>query len=158
MAITKEHRCQVDVVWRSGREARVSAAPRGEILGGPTPLFSGAETDWSPEHLLLGAVALCYLQTYLDIAEAARLGIRGFGIQGVGALSKSGPGRVFSEISLTVTLDIDADDTPAAERLLDLAKQHCVVANSLRPEMTFKVALRVTPSKTAEPSPLGPWQ
>ncbi|MFW6052139.1 MAG: OsmC family peroxiredoxin, partial [Myxococcota bacterium] len=40
-----------------------------ELVSGPPPQFEGKDTWWSPEQLLLGALATCQMTTFFAIAR-----------------------------------------------------------------------------------------
>jgi organic hydroperoxide reductase OsmC/OhrA len=126
------HRYQVRVLGENAH-ARLESGERPSLVGGAPPEFDGDPTVWSPEQLLLSAVGLCLYTTFR--AFAARGGASpltcSFQDQIEGVLAKTASGPRFVEITHHVELGVKAEDRERAERTLQSAERHCIIANSL---------------------------
>ena len=108
------------------------APPRRPILGGAPPEFGGRAGWWSPEHLLLSSLGLCFLETYRALARAARIEFTDYSSRVRGTLDKTPEGLRFVSFHLDVQLAVSGADGPRAEALLERAKKQCIVSNSLK--------------------------
>jgi organic hydroperoxide reductase OsmC/OhrA len=136
-----------DVQVSSGAAGAILAGGRRpEIVGGPPPEFDGRPEWWSPEHLLLSAAGLCLMTTFQAFAARAGLPVAGYESRVDGALDKTPAGLGFTSIAITVELRVSDEDRTRAEQLLQSAKRHCIVANSLKTPVELHV---VVPAQAA---------
>ena len=124
------HLYAVTLIGEGGPRGTLGAGPRPSLAGGPPPEFGGTDQVWSPEHLLLASASLCLMTTYAAIAAKSKLEYAGYESRAEGTLDKTPEGLRFTRIALKVT--VRCADTEKASRLLDMAKKHCIVSNSLR--------------------------
>src|SRR5262245_36900497 len=110
-------------------DATASASPEGDVrLGsGDLPIFATAsprEFDgpgdrWSPETLLVGAVADCFILTFRAIARASKLPWLTLHCDAAGTLDRVDGVTRFTHVDLRATLAVpEGVDTAAAARLL----------------------------------------
>jgi organic hydroperoxide reductase OsmC/OhrA len=125
------HRYEVGLSWESGREGLVTAPPRPAIAGGPPPEFDGRNDVWSPEHLLLSALNLCQMTTFLALAARARLAVISYRSGASGILDKTAGGLRFTAVRLRIDLAVQQADVERGRQLLHTAHQHCIVSNAL---------------------------
>jgi len=124
-------------------EGVVSSGSRPPLLGGAPPEFDGRADVWSPEHLLLSALALCHYTTFEALARRAQLEILGYHTAVRGELGKTKEGLAFTHLGLEVTVDVREESAAHAQSLLQTAKQHCLVANALKVPVELRSAVRV---------------
>jgi peroxiredoxin-like protein len=112
----------------------------------PPPEFDGPGGTWSPETLLVGAVADCYVLSFRAVARAARLEWTRLECQVEGVLEKVGGVTQFSRFAThaRLTLPSTADPTKAAQ-LLEKAEHVCLISNSLRGSRALTTELVVLP-------------
>ena len=147
MTATFPHRYHVRVEGGSGG-AVVSAPPRPDLHGGAPTEFGGRDDWWSPEHLLMSAAGLCLKTTFEVFASRARLEVLAYTSRVEGTLDKAPQGLGFTSIAIAVELVVAEADVARAGDLLRTAKDHCIVAN------TLKTPVRLTASvKVAAPAP-----
>src|SRR5689334_20373446 len=77
----------------------VADIPRTINFAAP-PEFGGEPGLWTPEHLLVGAVATCYVATFRAIAEHSKLSFHGMDVRVEGTLEKQEGGFRFTRIVL----------------------------------------------------------
>jgi organic hydroperoxide reductase OsmC/OhrA len=133
------HRYDVALNWKDGPVGTLLAAPRPAIAVGKPPQFGGKEDWWSPEHLLLGSAASCFMATYLSLAERQKLKVLSLRCEAAGELGKAEDGPRFTAITLNVAVEALHADQERAERLLETAKKHCLIANSLKAAVTLEI-------------------
>jgi len=96
------------------------------------PEFDGPGGRWSPEALLVGAVADCFILTFRGIARASKLTWTSLECDATGTLDRQDGATRFTHVhlhaSLTVPPGVDGD---LATRLLQKAEDRCLVSRSL---------------------------
>ncbi len=133
------HHYSVDLAVKDDASSWMKAGPRTPIVGGNPPEFDGNEEWWSPEHLLLSALQVCYRGTFN--ALRARPGIQpsAFRTRAEAKLEKTAAGIVFTEIKLHAFATVPAAQVEATKELLAKAKKLCILANQLKTEPTLEV-------------------
>lgn len=126
------HRYEISLTSVEGQTGELSAPPRPTIMGGPPPEFGGQEGWWSPEHLLLASAGLCLMATFKAMAGARGLKVTGYRTRAEGTLDKTEGLLAFTGIRLRVALTVAPEERDRAEKLLQAAKKHCIIANSLK--------------------------
>jgi len=108
------------------------------------PEFGGEPGLWTPEHLLLGAVATCYVATFRAIAEASKLVCDHMDVFVEGRIEKQEGGFRFTQIALRPSVRIEKEEDRArAERLIGKAERACLVSRSLSCEITVTAKIEL---------------
>lgn len=134
--------------------AKASAAADSNVLvesPGLEPLttagpaeFGGPGDLWSPETLLVAAVADCYVLSFRAIARAARMEWLSLSCDAVGDLDKVDKVTRFTGFRLKVRLEVpEGVSESKAERLLEKAEKHCLITNSMKCDSTLDYELVV---------------
>lgn len=106
--------------------------------------FGGPGDAWSPEALLVAAVADCFVLTFRAIARASKLEWTSLDCAAQGTLDKLEKVTQFTRFELTVALTVPAGtDERKAERLLERAEHHCLITNSLKAGSTLDATITV---------------
>jgi peroxiredoxin-like protein len=146
-----QHTYRVVAWWASGKTGLVKSdsAPNAIHFTTP-PQFGGIEGRWSPEDLLLSAVASCFTSTFHVLAEHSSFHFTDLEVEVQGCVNKSESGYMFSEIVVQPTVKISTDeDRMRAERLMEKAKRLCLVSRALAVAQTFEPRV-LAPSSTVE--------
>lgn len=99
----------------------------------PPANFGGPGNLWSPEDLLVAAVADCFVLAFRAIAEASKFDWIDLKCEANGTLDKVERAIQFTEMHLKATLVVPAGaDESRAQRLLEKAEQACLITNSLK--------------------------
>jgi organic hydroperoxide reductase OsmC/OhrA len=115
----------------------------------PPAFHGGVEGFWSPEDLLVAAVASCYELTLRAIAERRDLHFRDVDVTATGHVTKLADGRLgFLAIELDVRLEVEAGDEGTAEAAARRAHEYCIVGHALAVPVELRLALR-TPGLVA---------
>lgn len=132
---------EYEVVVEKGAHAplEVRAGHRPRIDAGAPPDFGGTDAWWSPEHLLVSAVATCYGATFFAGAERAGLRIGAYRCVAEGTLDRTAGGVAFASVRLALAVRVVADDAERARRLALETKERCFVARSLACPVTVSV-------------------
>jgi peroxiredoxin-like protein len=122
--------------------ARATASPTGDVAltdsglslirsTSPTE-FGGPGQRWSPETLLVAAVADCFILTFRSIAATSALSWQSLVCDAEGVLDRPERALRFTSVTIRARLEVvHAADADRARRLLEKAEQHCLVSNSL---------------------------
>lgn len=101
--------------------------------------FGGPGGYWTPEDLLVGAVANCFIFTFRAVATASGFEWVSLSCEANGTLDKEGRQIQFTGIALKATLTVAAGtDEEKAKRLMERAEQACLVTNSLKCPVTLE--------------------
>jgi organic hydroperoxide reductase OsmC/OhrA len=98
----------------------------------PPPEFDGPPGHWSPETLLVAAVADCYVLSFRAVARASKLDWDHIDVSVEGVLEKTEAGPRFTRYVVKPRLTLaDPGRETLARSVLDKAKRACLVTNSL---------------------------
>ncbi len=98
----------------------------------PPPEFGGPGNLWSPETMMVGAVASCFILTFRGVARASSFPWLSLTCPAEGRLERCDGRLRFTEFTLRPTLKIPAGaDRERALHLLEKAERSCLVTNSL---------------------------
>jgi organic hydroperoxide reductase OsmC/OhrA len=107
--------------------------------------FGGPGDRWSPETLLVGAVADCFLLTFRAVARASKLPWTSLRCDVTGTLDRGERAMQFTHFDLhaavTVPAGVDADQI---RHLLDKAERGCLITNSLKAEVRLTTDIQVS--------------
>jgi len=131
-----------------------SAAPTGEVgLASPglEPLrsappreFGGPGDRWSPETLLVGAMADCFVLTFRAVARAAKYEWSALECEVEGLLERPERDSLFTGFTLAVRLTVPTGADPERGRsLLEKAEHGCLISNSLSGSKALRTTVTV---------------
>jgi organic hydroperoxide reductase OsmC/OhrA len=100
----------------------------------PPPEFGGPGDQWSPETLVVAAIADCIIMTFQSIANAKRFVYTDLVCDVQGKLDRQSRVTSFTEFSIRVRLNlpVGAQSEQDARGLVEKAKEHCLLTNSLK--------------------------
>jgi len=102
------------------------------IASAPPAEFGGPGDKWSPESLLVAAVADCFVLSFRAIARASRLDWESLQCSVNGVLDKVERQTRFTAFEVEAELVVPEGTDPAkADRLLQKAEAVCLITNSL---------------------------
>ncbi len=108
------------------------------------PEFGGPGDVWSPETLLVGAVANCFILTFRAIARASQFEWLSLRCAVSGTLEKVDRVTQFTDFNLDVELAVPAGTSETkAHRLLEKAERGCLITNSLTAAIHLDVTINV---------------
>lgn len=119
-----------------------ASAPEGEVVlssAGLEPLqssppveFDGPGDRWSPETLLVGAMADCFTLTFRAVARASKVPWLSLEVDVTGTLERDQGNSRFTSFDVQARLRVPAGgDLELAERALHKAEAGCLISNSL---------------------------
>lgn len=110
----------------------LASAKLEPIRSAPPAEFGGPGDRWSPETLLVAAVADCFVLSFRAIARGSRLSWLSLNCDVEGTLARIEGTTKFTEFSISATLGVpEGTDVERARRLLEKAEASCLISNSL---------------------------
>jgi organic hydroperoxide reductase OsmC/OhrA len=126
---------EYDVSAKAAPTGLVVLAANGvpELESAPPRQFGGPGDQWSPEDLLVAAVADCFVLSFRAIATASKFEWTSVRCEVTGTLDKVERSIEFTAFTVRAHLTIPASsDQSRGQRLLEKAEQACLVTNSLK--------------------------
>lgn len=144
-------------------QVRAQAAHRGTVSlnsSGLAPIenaapaeFGGPGDLWSPETMLAGAVAGCFILTFRGVARASAFDWLSIECPAEGLLERKDGSLQFTEFTLRPKIAVPAGtDRGKLLRIIHKAEQGCLVANSLRATMKLEPQIVETEVHRHQPS------
>ena len=126
------------VTANAGAMGRVVLSHEGvePIESSPPVEFDGPGDAWSPEGLLVAAVADCFVLTFRAIARATKLEWTRLQVAVDGTLERNEGQSSFTHFEVHATLDAAAGtDHGQAVVALERAERGCLISNSLKADV-----------------------
>ena len=99
------------------------------------PEFGGPGDVWSPETMLVGTVANCFILSFRAIARTARLDWTSLTCTAEGTLEKIEKFNQFTMFTVKARLTVPAGTNETKARtILEKAEKYCLVTNSMKAE------------------------
>ena len=129
------HNYKVAAHASSEGDVVLSADALPNINSQPPIEFDGPGDRWSPESLLMAAIADCFTLSFRAIAAASKIPFTELSVDVDGQLNMVERKMLFTEVQISANLVVPEEVDPSrAERLLTMAEQACLVTNSLNVE------------------------
>lgn len=141
------HTYTVTAISSASTDVRLYSDATTVITADAPPEFGGSEQLWSPETILVSAVASCYALTFRGLANKSTLKWEQLHTEAHGKLTKDKKQLQFTEFTIKARLDLpEGQDTDVAESLLKRAKEVCLITNSLNADVhiEFDVLVKET--------------
>ena len=133
---------------------KVNGAPTGDLIASADHLpyleicppleFGGPGDKWSPEDLLMAAVANCLVLSFRMIAATSKLEWKSIECISEGELDQVDGKMLFTKILSKVRLVIlSENDRAKAEKLLYKAEKACLISNSLSAELALEPVITI---------------
>jgi organic hydroperoxide reductase OsmC/OhrA len=150
MSTLKDHTFHVEAARLPWHRVRLTSEARPPLEAAvPAGFRDGTPGMWSPEDLLVAAVASCYELTLESIARTRSVELREVEVKATGHVTRRAEGRLgFVAIELCVRLVVDPGAEEDAEQLARSAHRACLVAHAL--EVPVELELRVETPQPAQ--------
>lgn len=100
--------------------------------------FGGPGDQWSPETLVMAAVADCFVLSFRAISRASKVDWSSISCEATGTLDRVDRKTLFTEIGLNVSVTAPSGaDREKLMRMLEKSEESCLITNS----MTANVSL-----------------
>lgn len=138
------HRYQVQAQASTEGTVSLSSSGLASLETAPPAEFGGPGDRWSPETLLVGAVADCFVLSFRAVARASQLEWISLDCDAEGVLDRIDKVTQFTEVTVRATLRVPAGtNVERAERLLERSEQVCLISNSLKATKRLEARVEV---------------
>lgn len=135
------------VVRASGSESgnvQVSSSGLQDLETSAPPEFDGPEGFWSPESLLVAAVADCYVLSFRAVARASRLKWQSLAVGVEGVLDRVDGVTRFTAFTVKPELTLgSAEQEGLARTVLEKSERACLVTNSMKAASALEPVVRI---------------
>jgi organic hydroperoxide reductase OsmC/OhrA len=138
------HRYRVKGTGRITGDVALTAERLATLRSASPAEFDGPGDRWSPETLLVGAVADCFILTFRAIANASRLSWLSLECDVTGTLDRVDRVTQFTHFDLTAHLVIPAGvDAEVARHALEKAERNCLISSSLKAAVVLDARVEI---------------
>ncbi len=117
-----------------------------QLTTAPPAEFGGPGDQWSPETLLVGSIADCFVLTFRAIARASKLEWDKLDCSAEGVLERVERVTRFTSATVHATLTVPpGTDVAKAEKLLEKAESACLITASLKAPCHLETAIIAAP-------------
>ncbi len=144
------HHYLVDAAAGPEGIVKVTSPGLAEIESTAPPQFDGPEGYWSPETLLVSSASDCLILTFRGVAKANKYEWTSIKVETEGILDRVERVSYFTEFRIKATLQVPAgSDEEKGHRLLEKAKQGCLITNSFKGETILTTEVQVSEMQTS---------
>jgi organic hydroperoxide reductase OsmC/OhrA len=150
--VSAVHRYTTRVAWAGSTAAGYEAYSREHTLSAPPAeqelrmsgdaTFGGDPRLFNPEQLIVAAASACQMLEFLAIASKARIDVLEYSDEAEGTMDESDEPARIQRILLRPRIRVgEGPSEERVRRLVELAHEHCYVANSLRSEIAVEAVI-----------------
>jgi len=137
------HHYRVEANATAAGPVVLSAAGLPSLESEPPAEFDGPGNRWSPESLLVAAVADCFVLTFRAVARASKLEWSEIRCHAEGTLDRVERVTRFVGVRVVAELTLpDPDRAEFARRLLEKSEKSCLVTSSLACPVELDATIR----------------
>jgi len=138
------HQYLVSADARSSGNVLLASDGAPDLKSAPPAEFGGPGDQWSPESLLVAAVADCFILSFRAIARASRLDWDSLSCSVEGTLNRVDRVTQFTGFKVSATLHVPSgSNEEKAQRLLEKAEHACLITNSLKAESHLEATVHI---------------
>ena len=139
------HRYKVSATAELEGEVSLQSDGLAAIPSAPPAQFGGPGDRWSPETLLVAAVADCFVLSFRAIARNSKLAWVSLNCEVVGTLDRVEGTTKFTEFKVRAALRVPSETKPErAQRVLEKSGQSCLITNSLSGKVHLEADIDVS--------------
>jgi organic hydroperoxide reductase OsmC/OhrA len=128
----------------ANQDVVVSSGGAPSLMTAPPPEFGGPGNHWSPETLAVAAVADCLSLTFKTVAETVSFAYTRFSCDVQGQLDRQDRVTSFTSFRVNVYVALPRESSvEEARRLIDMARYHCLITNSLKASVHFDTVISI---------------
>jgi organic hydroperoxide reductase OsmC/OhrA len=136
------HHYGVKATMNPNDNVQLSSQGLQPFASAPPTEFGGPGDQWSPETLLVAAVADCFALSFRAISRASKFDWQALECQVEGTLDRLDGATQFTAFTVHATLTIPSGgDEARARKLLEKAEHLCLITNSLKAASTLDITL-----------------
>lgn len=137
------HHYAVDAEGQATGEVTVTAEGLPSLSTDAPAEFGGPGDRWSPETLMMAAVADCFILSFRAVARASKFEWEALSCEVTGVLDKQDGAIRFTELVVRPSLTLaDGGNYETAQRLLEKAKKVCLISNSMTASTRLETDIR----------------
>jgi peroxiredoxin-like protein len=126
------HHYKVEATADPEGDVSLTSGNLDALVSAPPAEFGGPGDKWSPETLLVAAVADCFILSFRAIARASNFSWSSLKSDVTDTLDRSDGTTAFTQFVVHATLTVPRDtNEERARRLLQKAEETCLITNSL---------------------------
>lgn len=145
------HRYRVSVSGRVTGDVELTSDRLPALRSASPAEFDGPGDRWSPETLLVAALADCFVLTFRAVAKASNLSWLSLDCDVAGTLDRVERVTQFTRFDMEARLVLPhGEDADRARHLVEKAERVCLISRSLKGAVDLKVTI-----ETGEPARLG---
>jgi organic hydroperoxide reductase OsmC/OhrA len=138
------HRYSVAAISRTEGDVSLESAGLPALASAAPAEFDGPGDRWSPETLLVGAIADCFTLGFRAIARASKLEWVSLRCQVEGTLERVERVMQFTGFEVRASLRVPPGTDPQRARsLLEKAEKTCLISNSLKGKSHLETSVEV---------------
>lgn len=140
-----DNKYKVSAWWTSGKGGIARSAQVPTVIHFTAPVsFGGDPGRWTPEELMLAALASCFTTTFQAIATYSKLAYTDLEVSVHGEIEKTASGFQFTTIGIKPRLTIGDESLRAlAERVLQKSEALCLVSRAILTPKSFEAEVMV---------------
>ena len=139
------HRYVVTAVGSAGGDVGLHSPGVPALATSAPAEFGGPGDRWSPETLLVGAVADCFILTFRAVARAMKLSWDSLSCDVEGTLDRVDRATQFTAFAVRATLTVaPGTDIELAHRALEKAERNCLITSSLKAAVRLDTKVLLT--------------
>lgn len=144
MTVFKDYLFRVAALPRRQGTVRVVTGDKPPLdIATPVEFHHGLPGYWSPEDMLVGAVASCYVLTLKALAQRRALPFEELEVSAAGHVTRRADGRFgFVLIELNVSLETDVEHAEAIAEVARAAERQCIVGRTLEVPVELELDIR----------------
>lgn len=139
------HHYTVSADATTDSNVQLSAEGLDPIESAAPAQFGGPGDRWSPESLLVAAVADCFILSFKAIARGMKLDWLSLSCDAEGVLDRVDKIAQFTGIQLHATLEVPkGTDEAKALRIMEKAEESCLISSSLKGATHLHATVRIS--------------
>ncbi len=148
------HRYRVNAAAQPEGDVSLDGEHLPSLSSAPPAEFGGPGDRWSPETLLVAAVADCFLLTFRAIARASNLAWLSLACEVEGTLDRVERVTRFTQFAIRASLRVPSQTSEGrGKRLLEKAEEACLITRSLSAPVHLETTIELAHGAAAvEPS------
>jgi peroxiredoxin-like protein len=136
------HRYRVKGTGRLTGDVELTAERLTMLRSASPAEFGGPGDRWSPETLLVGAVADCFILTFRAVANASKVSWTSLECDVTATLDRVDHVTQFTHLDITARLVVPAGvDAAKARHALEKAERSCLISRSLKATVALAAAV-----------------
>ena len=152
MTVYKDFCFRVGAVPRRLGTVRVVTGDKPALqIATPAEFRNGLPGYWSPEDMLVGATAACYVLTFRALAQRRGVPFDDLEVTATGHVTRRADGRFgFVLVELQVSLTTDCEHEEAVTTVAHDAERGCIVGRALEVPVELELDVRTSVPASAE--------